>query len=210
MMPRHLQITIILLLLGVLLAGGYMMELQRRERAKSQQPAATSARPVPVPAAGPAERIRLMVAYDEDGMLVPKEMDVPLPAEAGDRAKEILRTLLALYVERPSPHPLKEGADIKNVFLVNNELCVVDLNAAFAEGHRSGILVEQFTLASMVETISANFPQVRRVKFLVEGQERETLAGHADLMNMYEVQKVHDFVLSLQNLELTAGTVAPK
>ncbi len=210
MMPRHLQITILLLLLAVLVAGGSMMELQRRERAKSRQPGAASARPLPAPAAGPAERIRLMVAYDDDGMLVPKEASVALPLEPGDRAKEILRTLLALYTERPSPHPLKEDADIKNVFLVNNELCVVDLNAAFAEGHRSGILVEQFTLASMVETIAANFPQVRRVKFLVEGQERETLAGHADLMTTYEVQKVHDFVLSLQNLELDTKGLATK
>ncbi len=210
MMPRHLQITILLLLVGVLVAGGSMLELQRRERAKSQQPAAASARPLPAPAAGPAERIRLMVAYDDDGMLVPKEASVALPPEPGDRAKEILRTLLALYIERPSPHPLPVEADIKNVFLVNNELCVVDLNAAFVAGHRSGILVEQFTLASMVETISANFPQVRRVRFLVEGQERETLAGHADLMTTYDVQKIHDFVLSLQNLELPTQGAAAK
>ena len=113
-----------------------------------------------------------------------------------------LRTLLALYAEHPSPHPIKEDADIKNVFLVNGDLCVVDLNSAFVAGHRSGILVEEYTLASMVETIAANFPRVQKVKFLVEGQERETLAGHADLATTYEVQKVHDFVLSLQNLEL--------
>ena len=205
MMPRHLQITVLLLLLGVLLVGGFIIEFQRRERAKTQAlPPGVSTRALPAPAAGPAERIRLIVAYDEDGMLVPREASVPLPAEPSDRAKEILRTLLNLYVERPSPHPLRTDADIKNVFLVNSTLCVVDLNAAFAEGHPSGILVEQFTLASMVETIAANFPQVRRVRFLVEGQERETLAGHADLMTTYEVQKVHDFVLSLQNLELPA------
>ncbi|MEO6119093.1 MAG: GerMN domain-containing protein [Terriglobales bacterium] len=205
MMPRHLQITIVLLLLGVLLVGGFIFEFQRRERAKTQAlPPGDSTRALPAPAAGPAERIRLMVAYDDDGMLVPKEANVALPVEPGDRAKEILRALLALYVARPSPHPLKPDADIKNVFFVNGVLCVVDMNAAFAEGHPSGILVEQFTLASIVETISANFPQVRSVKFLVEGQQRETLAGHADLLTTYEVQKVHDFVLSLQDLDLAA------
>lgn len=203
MIPRHLQFTVMVLLMGVLVAGGYMLELRRREQVKTQTlPGATSARPLPAPAAGPAEEVKLIVAYDEDGMLLPKTVSVALPAEAGDRVKEVLRALLALYAERPSPHPIKEDADIKNVFLVNGDLCVVDLNAAFAAEHRSGILVEEFTIASMVETVSANFPRVQKVKFLVEGQERETLAGHADLATTYEVQKVHDFILSLQNLEL--------
>lgn len=201
MIPRHLQITVVLLLVGVLLAGGYMLELRRREQRKPQ-PGSVSARPLPAPAAGPAEPVKLVVAYDDDSVLLPKDISLGLPTEEADRIKEVLRGLLALYTERPSPHPMKEDADVKNVFLVNGELCVVDLNSAFAAGHRSGILVENFTLASMVETIAANFPRVRKVKFLVEGQERETLAGHADLMITYEVPKVHDFVLSLQNLDL--------
>jgi hypothetical protein len=203
MIPRHLQFTIMVLLIGVLLAGVYMLELRRREQAKAQTlPGATSARPLPAPSTGPAEEVKLIVAYDDDGMLLPKTVSAALPAEASDRVKEVLRTLLAFYAEHPSPHPIKEDADIKNVFLVNGDLCVVDLNAAFAAQHRSGILVEEFTIASMVETIAANFPRVQKVKFLVEGQERETLAGHADLITTYEVPKVHDFVLSLQNLEL--------
>lgn len=203
MIPRHLQFAVGLLLIGVLVAGGYMLELRRREQAKIKAlPAAASSRPLPAPAAGPAEPVKLVVAYDDDGLLVPKQASVALPQEPGNRVKEVLRTLLAVYTERPSPHPIKEDADIKNVYLVNGDLCVVDLNSAFAAGHRSGILVEQFTLASMVETIAANFPRIQKVKFLVEGQERETLAGHADLMTTYEVHTVHDFVLSLQNLEL--------
>ncbi|HUR36523.1 MAG TPA: GerMN domain-containing protein [Terriglobales bacterium] len=212
MIPRHLQIALAFLLLAVLLAGGYMLELRRREQAKTQATAGIT-RALPAPTAGPAEVVKLVVAYDEDGLLVPKEANVALPAEPADRAREILRTLLALYAEHPSPHPIKEDADVKTVFLVSGptgDLCVVDLNAAFVGGHRSGILVEQLTLASMVETLSVNFPRVQRVKFLVEGQERETLAGHADLSTTYEVPKVHNFVLSLQNLELpTKEPVAP-
>jgi hypothetical protein len=34
-------------------------------------------------------------------------------------------------------------------------------------------------------------PAIRRVKFLVEGHERETLAGHADLMSFYDTAAVH-------------------
>lgn len=203
MIPRHLQIAVILLLVGVLFAGGYMLELRRREQSKTKAlPTAVTGRPLPAPDAGPAERVKLVVAYDEDGVLIPREANVHLPADIGNRVKEILRALLAVYADNPSPHPVPADGDIKTVFVVNGDTCVVDLNAAFAAGHRSGILVEQFTIASMVETITANYPQIRKVKFLVEGQERETLAGHADLMVTYEYPKVHDFVLSLQNVEL--------
>jgi hypothetical protein len=205
MIPRHLQITVILLLIGVLFAGGYMLELRRREQVKSRAQTGAETRPLPAPTAGPAENVKLAIAYDEDGRLVTRDASVPLPNESSERIREVLRALLATYTERPSPHPIKEDADIKNVFLVKDSLCVIDLNAAFAAGHPSGILAEQFTLASLVETIALNFPRVQKVKFLVEGQERETLAGHADLMTTYEVQKVHDFVLSLQNLELSPG-----
>jgi hypothetical protein len=36
------------------------------------------------------------------------------------------------------------------------------------------------------------------VKFLVEGKERETLAGHADLMSFYQVSAVHELAKELE------------
>jgi hypothetical protein len=43
-----------------------------------------------------------------------------------------------------------------------------------------------------VETLTANVPGVSRVKFLVEGKERETLAGHVDLMSFYQTSTVDE------------------
>jgi hypothetical protein len=54
------------------------------------------------------------------------------------------------------------------------------------------------TLASLIETLSANVPGITRVKFLVEGKERETLAGHADLMSFYQVSAVHELAKELE------------
>jgi hypothetical protein len=74
----------------------------------------------------------------------------------------------------------------------------VDFNADLANGHRSGIFVEELTLASVVQTLSNNLPGITRVKFLVEGKERETLAGHADLTEMYNVNDVAEMASALQ------------
>jgi hypothetical protein len=65
------------------------------------------------------------------------------------------------------------------------QLAVVDLSGDFADGHPSGILTEALTVESICGTLRANLPQVAEVRFLVAGQTRATLAGHADLTRTY-------------------------
>jgi len=65
------------------------------------------------------------------------------------------------------------------------ELAVIDLRGSFVEQHPSGVEVESLTIASILGTLHANLPQIEQVRFLVDGQPRETLAGHADLLRTY-------------------------
>ncbi len=67
------------------------------------------------------------------------------------------------------------------------ELAVVNLHGSFAEDHPSGIQTENLTLLSIIGTLHAAFPQLTEVRFLVGGQPRDTLAGHADLQRTYPV-----------------------
>lgn len=65
------------------------------------------------------------------------------------------------------------------------QLAVIDLRGTFANSHPSGVEVESLTLASVLGTLHTNLPQIEQVRFLVDGQPRETLAGHADLLRTY-------------------------
>ncbi|MGA8940603.1 MAG: GerMN domain-containing protein [Acidobacteriaceae bacterium] len=65
------------------------------------------------------------------------------------------------------------------------ELAVIDLHSTFVNQHPSGVEVESLTLRSILGTLHANLPQIEQVRFLVDGQARETLAGHADLLRTY-------------------------
>lgn len=65
------------------------------------------------------------------------------------------------------------------------ELAVIDLRGSFVNQHPSGVEVETLTLQSMIGTLHANIPQIEQIRFLVDGQSRETLAGHADLLRTY-------------------------
>jgi spore germination protein GerM len=62
---------------------------------------------------------------------------------------------------------------------------VVNLTGSFASSHPSGIEAEILTIQSIVATLHANLPRVTQVRFLVDGQPRPTLAGHADLTRTY-------------------------
>jgi hypothetical protein len=62
---------------------------------------------------------------------------------------------------------------------------VVNLTTALAAGHPSGLETETLTILSICATLNANLPRVTEVRFLVDGQTRATLAGHADLARTY-------------------------
>ncbi len=65
------------------------------------------------------------------------------------------------------------------------EMAVIDLRGTFVNSHPSGVEVEALTIASIIGTLHANLPQIEQIRFLVDGQPRETLAGHADLLRVY-------------------------
>jgi hypothetical protein len=194
--PRHLVIAMSVLLVAVTAMSLYVWRM--RGRAASLPIVATDSRPIAPPVTGPTEQVTLFVAQDDDGSLRPQAAKIPLPSGRQERAEELLRALLTLYLDKSSPHTLAAGADVRSVFLVDPGLVVIDLNAALADGHRSGVLVEELTVASLIHTISANIPGVLRVKILVDGKERETLAGHADLSGFYDAAAVNQLAAQMQ------------
>jgi hypothetical protein len=198
MIPRHLKIGVAVLLAAVLGLSGYMWRLKSHA---ARAPLAVEPAHVAPPPTGPKEQVTLYVAYDNPGILVARGASIPLPQGRQERAQEVLQTLLARYLEEDSSHPLPAGSEIRNVYLVDPGMAVIDANAALADRHRSGVLVEELTVISLVQTLSANVPGINRVKILVDGKERETLAGHADLTNLFDTANVQQVAERLKAVQ---------
>jgi Sporulation and spore germination len=194
--PRHLVIAMAVLLAAVLGLGIYALQVRRT--ATSTRVASIDTRPLAPPLSGPSEQVTLFIAHDNDGTLRAESAKIPMPSGRQQRAEELLRALLSVYLDKSSPHVLGSGADVRSVFLVDPGVAVIDVNAAFADTHRSGVLVEELTVASLIHTISANTPGIVKVKILVDGQQRDTLAGHADLSDFYDVSAVNQLAQQLQ------------
>jgi hypothetical protein len=197
MIPRHLVIAVAVMLVVVLGMAAYVWHMSKGAAAPV---VASDARPLAPPASGPTEQVTLFVAYDDPGVLHAQAANIPLPSGRQQRAEELLRALLALYLDKSTPHKLAPGSDVRSVYLVDPGLAVIDLNAAFADGHRSGVLTEELTVASLIHTLSANITGILKVKILVDGKERDTLAGHADLSDFYDVSAMNQLSSQLSSM----------
>ena len=195
MIPRHLQIAMAVLLVAALGLSIYAWHVRKTVAATPVVPGDT--RPLAPPAAGPTERVTLYVAHDDEGSLRAQEAQIPMPSGRQQRAEELARALVSLYLEKNSPHVIGAGSEVRSVFLVDPGEAVIDMNGAFADTHRSGVLVEELTVASVIHTITANTPNILKVKILIDGKERETLAGHADLSGFYDVTAVDQLASQL-------------
>ena len=206
MIARHQTI-----LFGVLLAASVAMGAvlwQLRERAHQRLLQGEDSAPTQAPEVAPAEQATLIVANDADSSLLSQVQTLPLPKDQGARARLVLGKLLDLYAAPDAAHPVPGGASsIAKVFLLpapnrdagpatspspakpseasGPQLAVVNLTGSFASSHPSGIEAEILTIQSIVATLHANLPRVTQVRFLVDGQPRPTLAGHADLTRTY-------------------------
>jgi len=199
---RHWPHRHILMLLAVLAAiavalGLYALHLKRKV-ARDEQTAAEQPMSVAPQTNAPPEAVALYVANDGDGTLGKMQVSVALPAERSERARAVLRTLLAQYLKAGSPHAMGPGSDIDQVFLMDDGTAIVNVNSSFADAHPSGVLAEELTVASIVVTLNANDNKITRVKILVNGQQRETLAGHADLQRFYQASNIGQVVKDLQ------------
>jgi hypothetical protein len=194
--PRHQTVLFVILLLASVIMGAVLWNQLRRahERLLRGQDAA----PTQAPLVAPAEQATLMVANDADNSVQPRILTLPLPQNPEARARAVLGKLLDLYAAPDAAHPGPGGANsIAQVFLVpiadgsgkasptSPQLAVVNLTSAFAAGHPSGLETETLTILSICATLNANLPRVTEVRFLVDGQTRATLAGHADLTRTY-------------------------
>ena len=195
MIPRYQKILFAILLIASLAMGVLLWQL--RERAHKRLVAGEASAPTKAPEVAPAEQATLVAANDADNSLVPQVHSLPLPADPGARARAVLGRLLDLYADPEATHPVPGGAaSVAQVFLLplsgktkahtpDALRAVVNLTGNFAAGHPSGLQTETLTLDSICATLRANLPRVVEVQFLVDGQQRATLAGHADLTRTY-------------------------
>lgn len=190
MIPRYQRILFWGLVACILLMGAFLMRGCRE--AHKRLTALNDATPIAAPTAAATEEITLYMASDADASVRAVRSQAALPQDVSLRARALLEHLLTQYSLPDSAHPLQSGSAVDDVFLLTDverpnagKTIMVNLHSSFADNHPSGIEVEQLTLDSIIGTLHSAFPEYTSVRFLVGGQPRPTLAGHAALDRAY-------------------------
>jgi Sporulation and spore germination len=213
--PRYQRVLFWVLTGSILLMALFLLRGCRQAREKLTRQRDQT--PMAAPVATGSETFHLALANDSDGSIAMADRQIALPVETTTRMRGLLTRLIAEYSYKGSAHPLASGPAIDDVFLLDlplraavgagpgslmgdanaertvqsvgagGQLAVINLHGDFADHHPSGVLVETLTIDSIVGTLYANFPRIEQVRFLVDGQPRETLNGHADLLRTYPV-----------------------
>ena len=210
MISKAQRILFFTMLLAAVVMAAALIRL--RERAEDRLHSVQGAGPATEPLSAPAAQVTLLIPNDADDALAESQRSLPLPQDEGARARVVLETLLETFHDPKSAHPIggagaassKESVfgaetartyDINEVFLMPlpqaagqrtaGKMAVVNFTAAFAQSHPSGIEPETLTLLAVIGTLHANLPAITQVRFLVDGRQQETLAGHADLTRVY-------------------------
>ncbi len=193
MIPRYQRILFWSLTAGILLMAAFL--LHGCQQAHKRLAALNDATPIAAPTNANTEDVTLYLASDADASITPTTQSLALPQEPTVRARALLDHLLSTYALPTSAHPLQSGPAVDDVFLLSDptqsssqataQLAVVNLRGSFIDNHPSGVLVEALTLQSIIGTLHAALPQVTTIRFLVDGQPHDTLAGHADLLRTY-------------------------
>ena len=133
----------------------------------------------------PLQNMRVKVYYPDDSGVHLVEVERKINVEhEGEKYLAAVEMLLDEPYEENLTTIFPKTASIRSVTVADG-LATVDLDGSIVKHMVGGSTGEEFLVGSIVDTLT-NFPEVTQVKFLVDGKEIETLAGHMDLSTPLE------------------------
>ena len=109
----------------------------------------------------------------------------PSALDSHELAQEILKALIA----GPSVsflEPVWPGeTHINSFFITDDGSAYVDLTLSAKMSDQMDTQSELLAIYSMVNSLTLNIPEIKRVKILIQGSDALTLAGHLDLEYFY-------------------------
>jgi len=119
---------------------------------------------------------------DEEGeFLIGERNRITKRDGVDEEAKELVAELIRGPKGKLIP-TLPPQTRLISLHVDENGLAKVSFSKAFTADHPGGSSAEIMTVYSIVNSLTTNFPQIKRVQILVEGKEIESIAGHLSLM----------------------------
>jgi spore germination protein GerM len=129
----------------------------------------------------PKAKVAVTFVSSKDGSPQREDRQIYRTASRSAQAKQVVLDLLAGPSGEGMTGVFPQGSTLKELYLSKGGLCVVDFGPEVAGKHPGGSTGEYLTLSCLVRSLCDNFPEVKQVQVLIDGQVRPTLAGHYDI-----------------------------
>jgi Sporulation and spore germination len=182
--------VLILVILPVLVVGSfYLVVLVRRIFFQAPQPAEQTVRTRLTQAAlgsptGTNQFVTLYFPAPDEDKLRAESRPLTFATADPDRIRQVLLALIEGSTQGGG-RSLPASADVRAVFLTSDGTAYLDFSSAMLADFTPGIESETLAVYSIVDSLAVNVPAVKRVKILIQGQEADTLDGHADLTGYF-------------------------
>jgi len=177
---------LVALLAVITLSAPRWSRLFRQELAVPPSEGSGDAGPEPVVADEPggAHRsinVRLFFNSPTEPGLVMEEREVPFSSDLPLQLRGVVEQLAAGPKTGSELLPtLPPGTRVLEVFVTGRGVAYVDLSGEATKGS-GGVSEELRAVYSVVNSVAANFPAIKRVQILLDDRPAQTLSGHVDL-----------------------------
>ena len=132
-----------------------------------------------------------VVLYFSDAnerFLIPEKRYITKEESPEDKAKEIVKALLdGSKMKLVNTFP--EKATLESIKIDNRQIAYVSFDENLIKFHPGGSASEMATIYSLVNSLTRNISSIKGVKLLIGGKEVESIKGHIDTKQPFNMNK---------------------
>jgi hypothetical protein len=134
-------------------------------------------------ATDPPIEIRMFFpASNNDVLIRTRTMTIFESEKIENQARQIIDLLITGPGNSNLFAQLPPGTRLNEIIISEDGIAYIDFSGALSDNHPGGVLPEQATVYSIVNSLAYNLDGIDQVKILIGGVEKETLAGHCLLL----------------------------
>ncbi len=136
------------------------------------------------------EKVEMTLYFSDanERFLVPEKRFVVKGKNTAGQAKELVKALLeGSKTGLIDTFPRK--TELESVSIEKDQTATVNFGKSLIQLHPGGSASEAATVYSLTNTLMSNIPDIKRVKILIDGKERESLKGHIDMRRPFVLNK---------------------
>jgi len=177
----RLLFVVVVIILAAAAAGVYVWTLMRSPGV--QQNAEAPSQPALAKPPRADEPLMITLYFPSDGMLASGSAAVKRQPDGQSQAREILAAMLG--DQRAAQTALLKDIRLRELYLDATGTAYVDLAAAPQKEIRASAGEELTAIYAIVNALTQNLEEIKRIRILLDGREAQTLAGHIDLTRTF-------------------------